>query len=69
MKLFENVKGYKTPENAQNKLEAVVGESIDNLHWIIAVKSDGRFVPVVTGCPSNPRVLSILCNRGICVVG
>ena len=47
MRFFEEVPGYKTQENAIRKLKEVVGDKMDLVHWTIAVKDDGRFVPVV----------------------
>ena len=69
MRLFENVTGYATEANAEKKLRNVAGENIEKMHWIIAVKDNGRFVPVVTGWPDNERGKNGLAMDGICIVG
>jgi hypothetical protein len=58
MHLFNEVKGYKTRENAVRKLCQVVMLATDDLygecdlgsfcHWHIGVNDKGRFYPVVS---------------------
>lgn len=67
MKLFDTIKGYATPQNAEKKLRNEVGNNLEDMHWVIAINTEGRYVPIVTGWPSNPQGLCSLVHCGICV--
>jgi hypothetical protein len=62
-------KGYATRENAEKKLESVIGP-LDKaeIHWVIAVTTHilptDRFVPCVVGAKHVE-----LAHRGITVIG
>ena len=65
MKLFDRATSYKTAANAERKLANVLGSQLDKTHWLIAVNTAGRFVPVVQSNGINAS----LCHVGICVIG
>lgn len=68
MRLFDNVKGYKTPENAMKKLRDVLGDDLGEWRYTIIVTGAGRFLPVVHGNKDGTPYCS-LAHQGICVAG
>lgn len=57
--------GYATAKNAKRKLEKSVPD-IRDVHYLIAVNDEGRFVPVVVG--ATPWDIALI-HKGITVVG
>ena len=66
MRMFDNARAYLTQENAIKKLDREINR--DEYRWIVAVNSDGKFVPVVLGCLDG-QAYAHLAGRGICVSG
>lgn len=72
MRLVNEAKNYKTAANAEKALGvalAKIGKTVDNARFLIAVNSEGRFVPVVVPSPSLFGVYLPLIHLGVSVVG
>ena len=49
MDIITATKTYASRANAVKALEKVFGDNFPQVRWLVAVKSDGRFVPTVVG--------------------
>ena len=68
MKMFDAVKGYATPANAEKKLRKALGDDLGEYDWIIGTTSEGRYIPVILrhrgGLPNGHLI-----HFGLCVAG
>ena len=64
MNLLPDAKGYATQANAIKKLKTALGDSIDEVRWVIAGNTEGRYVPTLVG---DAHVTTALYN-GLAVV-
>ena len=64
---FSNANSYATYANAVKKLRSVLGDTFNNVHWLIVSQEDGRFSPAVIA--HNKPELTYLIHCGICVIG
>lgn len=70
MRIFTDVKGYATPENAIKALDkalATQGSHRDNVRWLVTVTPAGRFAPVIILDARFELNLCALANAGVCV--
>jgi hypothetical protein len=70
MRLVDDAKSFATEANAIRALDKALktlGRSRDNVRWLVAVSSKGRFIPVVV--PSGDSTLFTLIHLGIAIVG
>lgn len=71
MDMIQTDRTYKTRDNAEKALIiklALLGETTDTVRYLIAVKDDGRFAPVVMHDNRKPHLVG-LAHHGVTVIG